>query len=745
VEQCALVENGTRLRALSSGTCGVSATKATSTNHLVAISPEQTVTFTKAEQRVNFTSSIPAMPLVGSIYTPVAVASSGLPVNYTITSGSGTICDWDTDPTKIKFLAAGACEITATQVGDGQFSQANNVQTIVVNARNQTINFAELANRTYGQPGFFLQATATSGLPVSFSVGAGSGSPACAISSGNFVNLLSAGSCEIIATQAGNQEFLAATPVKHIFTIAADLAGAPHLISISAGNQSVTASFNPPSYSGGAPITAYRLVATAANGDTYVNPGCPIGTGPVSCSLVGVPNAQPGVLNSGVYSLKVAAITIAGIGNYSMDSRAITATAGDMGVTNLIASPSTSTLTLDWDAPAALDSTFQEYEIYVWPLSGEEPENPTTTATGTTATFSTAAVAASGVRRSLFSTFSAPVSLAPADAYEFKVVTITTETQQQDENLNTTFGMQQSFSRPGQPTQLQLQELPEKLSLGWSIPAFDGGKPILSYTVKVNGETECEATGARICDFEEPRAGMTYEFEVFATNSIGDGAVATYSISIPAPPSTGGYVGPVVTQVMPNPAKPGELIVVSGAMLDIVETVSIAGRELEFSIASSNTLSVRLPANIAEGPYDIVITSSFGRLTVQDALLISLTTLVIDTDDSDSSEQEPSSGSSGSGNDSGSSVGSDESGAGDSGSGTDSGADSGSGSGTDSGSGSNGGSESSSDNDGESEVPVSQEGEDPDVHGGAPYLMWLLYLLIAIAVLLAVRRWLSKR
>jgi hypothetical protein len=637
VAQCELVENGTKLRALSSGDCGVSATKASSTNHLVAISPEQTITFTKAEQRVNFTSALPSMPTVGSNYTPLATASSGLAVTYSITSGSGTVCAWDTDPTKIKFLAAGSCEIRATQAGDGQYSQASSTQTIVVNARNQTITFAELVSRTFGQPGFFLQATASSGLPVSFSVGVSAGSPACSITGGNFVNLLSAGNCEIIASQGGNQEYLAATPVKHIFTIAADLAGAPHLISISAGNQSVTASFNPPSYNGGSPITAYRLVATDANGDRFVNPGCPAGSGPISCTLVGVPNSQQGVANSGVYSLKVAAITVAGVGNYSLDSRPITASAGDMGVTHLIASPGASSLTLDWDAPAALDSTFQQYQIYVWPLGEDEPETPTTTSTGTTATFSTAAVVSASLRQSVFSAMSAPVSVAPADSYAFKVVTITSQTQQADDSLNTTFGMQQSFTAPGAPTQLQLQELPSKLSLGWSTPAFDGGKPILDYTVKVNGAIECQSVSSRVCEYSEPLAGMTYEFEVFATNSIGDGAVATYSITMPAPPSTGEYVGPMVTKVMPNPAKPGALIVISGSSLDSVQSVAIAGRQLEFSIASANVVSAKLPANIAEGLYDIVITSSYGRLTVQDALRISLASTEIDGE----SEQEP--------------------------------------------------------------------------------------------------------
>jgi hypothetical protein len=284
---------------------------------------------------------------------------------------------------------------------------------------------------------------------------------------------------------------------------------------------------------------------------------------------------------------------------------------------------------------------------------------------------------------------------------------------------------------------LQLQELPEKLSLGWSIPAFDGGKPILSYTVKVNGETECEATSARICDFAEPRAGMTYEFEVFATNSIGDGAVATYSITMPAPPSTGVYVGPLVTHVMPNPAKPGALVLVVGAMLDIVETISIAGRELEFSIASSNALSVRLPANIAEGLYDIVITSSYGRLTVQDALLVSLdaTSPEIDPETDPGTDSESGSGSQ-------ENSGSDGQGGTDptDGSSTDNGSSDGGA--TDPGTHSQGGSQENSGSDGsggESEAPVPIDADQGDFPSNVIGFWWIPVLALLLT-LLAARR-----
>jgi Putative Ig domain len=77
----------------------------------------------------------------------------------------------------------------------------------------QTIAFAALADRTVGDPAFALSATATSGLPVSFSA-AGN----CTVT-GNLVTLGAAGNCSITASQAGNVNFSAAAAVSQSFTI----------------------------------------------------------------------------------------------------------------------------------------------------------------------------------------------------------------------------------------------------------------------------------------------------------------------------------------------------------------------------------------------------------------------------------------------------------------------------------------------------------------------------------------------
>ena len=64
---------------------------------------------------------------------------------------------------------AGTCTITASQGGNANYNAALDVARSFVIARaNQTITFAPLADKTYGDPDFTVSATASSGLPVSF-------------------------------------------------------------------------------------------------------------------------------------------------------------------------------------------------------------------------------------------------------------------------------------------------------------------------------------------------------------------------------------------------------------------------------------------------------------------------------------------------------------------------------------------------------------------------------------------------
>lgn len=77
----------------------------------------------------------------------------------------------------------------------------------------QQIDFAPLPGRTYREPDFTIAATATSGLPVSFSA-----SGACSVS-GTTVHITSVGPCTITATQPGDDTYAPADPVMQTFAV----------------------------------------------------------------------------------------------------------------------------------------------------------------------------------------------------------------------------------------------------------------------------------------------------------------------------------------------------------------------------------------------------------------------------------------------------------------------------------------------------------------------------------------------
>ena len=82
---------GNTLTAAQSGSCSVIATKAASTNYTTIDSAAQTITVTKQEQIVRFTTAVPMYPTITGSYDFAATASSGLAVAYSITSGNNTI------------------------------------------------------------------------------------------------------------------------------------------------------------------------------------------------------------------------------------------------------------------------------------------------------------------------------------------------------------------------------------------------------------------------------------------------------------------------------------------------------------------------------------------------------------------------------------------------------------------------------------------------------------------------------
>ena len=188
---------------------------------------------------------------VGAPVTLSASASSGLPVSFS--SGTNTVCT--VSGSAVTTAAAGLCTITASQGGSTDYAAASPVtQSFQVNPVNpgpaaQTITFGQPPDAKVGAP-VTLSASASSGLPVSFS----SGTPSVCTVKGSAVTTAAAGPCTITASQGGSARYAAAPDVSRSFQVNP----------VSPGPAAQTITFGqPPDAKVGAPVT---LSAHASSG-----------------------------------------------------------------------------------------------------------------------------------------------------------------------------------------------------------------------------------------------------------------------------------------------------------------------------------------------------------------------------------------------------------------------------------------------------------------------------------------------
>ncbi len=149
---------------------------------------------------------------------------------------------------------AGIYPITLSGGSDNNYNLLFTNATVTITKANQTISFTDPADVTYGAPNFDLVASATSGLPVTFSVVSGP-----ATLSGNTVSITGAGTVLIQANQPGNINFSAAAPVQQSFAV-------------SKANLSVTADSKTIVFGDALPALTFTYNTTDfANGETVAN------------------------------------------------------------------------------------------------------------------------------------------------------------------------------------------------------------------------------------------------------------------------------------------------------------------------------------------------------------------------------------------------------------------------------------------------------------------------------------------
>ncbi len=180
---------------------------------LKATADNKTRAFGAANPKLTYTLS----GFVNGEGKSVVTGTATLATTATATSGAGTY--------PITFATEGLAAANYT------FVYVPGTLTVTGGPQTQTITFGALANQVYGAAPIVLTATASSGLPVSYTT------TGPATLSGNSLTITGAGLISVTASQAGNSSFSAAAPVTRSFNVAkATLTATANSISKSFGS-----------------------------------------------------------------------------------------------------------------------------------------------------------------------------------------------------------------------------------------------------------------------------------------------------------------------------------------------------------------------------------------------------------------------------------------------------------------------------------------------------------------------------
>ena len=545
------------------GTCAVTATRAADATYLDE-STTANITITRAAQTLNFTSAVPAEPMPGDTYTPVAVSSGGASVSLNITNGLATVCSISNGV--VSFLAAGQCVITASQAGTSNYLPATSVsQTIVAGMLNQTITFPVMTDRDFGSAAFSAGASVNSPLTLNYSTTTGS---KCSVNSSGLITPLAVGTCSITISQPdGSDVYAPASPVTRTFRILAIVPTAPQVTSVSSGDSSITVAFTPPASRGGVPITNYVLTATPTSGPAVIKSDCaavPVST-PPACTISGLTNGEN-------YTLTVAATNSAGTGPASNSTPSLSPATTPDSVTSLAAVPGNTTLTATWRPPTNFGGgTFSRYEVTLTPRGG--------TPLPTVMLYSSAA------NRYAFT------GLTNGVAYDLEVLVITTaNTTDMGSNRATAIGIPATeASAPRNVSALATSSTTAVIS--WEVPTSNGGAPITGYSVSPAGCVFATPTSTR-CEYQNLTPRSTFTVSVVATNVMGGSEATDTSLTMPDTPAP-----PVITTRVATPAPAPDPIVTPTVISSIPEFKNAPYPGIQFDAPKTGNVIAMVDGN----------------------------------------------------------------------------------------------------------------------------------------------------
>ncbi len=220
--------SGATLHITGAGTAVITASQAGNNLYYSAIDVTAILTVNKADQTITFGELVPRTYGDPDFNVPATASSS---LNITFTSENNNVATIAGG--LIHIVNAGNAILTASQPGNQNFNPAPDVtQVLTINKASQVITFPAIAPVVYGVASFNAGASSTSGLTITYS----SDNTSVAEVINDKINIRGAGSSNIIARQAGDNNFSPAenkianiTVTKAHLTITADDKSKPYL------------------------------------------------------------------------------------------------------------------------------------------------------------------------------------------------------------------------------------------------------------------------------------------------------------------------------------------------------------------------------------------------------------------------------------------------------------------------------------------------------------------------------------
>lgn len=285
---------GSTATIVAAGACALTANQTGNANYIAA--PEASLTVVIAKQSQVITLQAPPSNVVfapGGTFTVAGTGgASGLPVTFTIAESSASVCtSGGSNGTTITMLSAGDCVVHADQAGNSNYEAATRAtQTVSIGKATQTLTFDSQAEQVLGAGGTFsinplaTSASPNSGAPIVYR----SLTEAICTLSGTEVTVVSSGTYDVEASQAGDVSY-------------SDAAVVQQSISITAPITSFSGTTKPPGGAGSAP--AGLATATISGG----GPRCAFDLDPGNTGFVAATAPPPPgrILNQGLFKFKL--------------------------------------------------------------------------------------------------------------------------------------------------------------------------------------------------------------------------------------------------------------------------------------------------------------------------------------------------------------------------------------------------------------------------------------------------------